>query len=418
MPSLPLELILVIFQLASIDEDEECENSYSPAYWSWPLRTLEILWTDRMLEQQIAWNESVRLRSVCRAFNGLMSSRMRQSAVLRVASSKLSCSPRDIDTSNLRRLKIFSEEGCHFDCFWNLLRRNSNTIESFLLEMAAAPSEHESGFPLPPLGLESVTFPSAPQLKHLTIFQLEGPSSDEAAEEVLETQGEPTCQLRSLHIRRVRWIGYENLKFIVANSHRTLKKLTWVFESPASIRRSHPAFDRGVLSNFAVHDAFLPCTEIETLRVGDMVYDPPPPTGPTAARNSPLSLILDGLISGMKKLTTLDICGTITTPELYDRHREDIPFPLTSLTIQRHPHFRLYQLLYQLRRGEGPLSMLRHLTLDQQIQAHVHAGEWEMLQRICQTRRVQLSVQVNDPFSNISRDHLSSLVGHMSLDAS
>ncbi|PLW09964.1 hypothetical protein PCANC_00207 [Puccinia coronata f. sp. avenae] len=416
MPSLPLELILIIFQLASIDEDEECENSYSPAYWSWPLRTLEVLWTERMVEQRIAWNESVRLRLVCRAFNDLMSSRMRQSAVLKVESSQAYCFPRNIDASNLRRLKIFTDAGCCFNSFWNSLRRNSKTIESFLLEMAAAPSEHESSFPLPPLGLESVTFPSAPQLKHLTIFQLEGPSSDEAAEEVLETQGEPACQLRSLHIRRVRWIDYENLKFIVANSHRTLKKLTWVFESPVSIRRSHPAFDRGVLSNFAVHDAFLPCTEIETLRVGDMVYDPPPPTGPTAARNSPLSLILDGLISGMKKLTTLDICGTITTPELYDRHREDIPFPLTSLTIQRHPHFRLYQLLYQLRRGEGPLSMLRHLTLDQQIQADVHAAEWEMLQRVCRARHVQLRVQVDDPFSNIPGNKLSGLVGQMTLD--
>lgn len=396
----------------------------------------------RLQERRQSWNMAVRCRLVCRGFNKMMASRMRQSAFLMVASSRIAMFPRSFDASSLRRFNIHSLDGSYLAGIWQVLRENSRTLEAFVVEMAAAPSEAQLPFPLPRLGLESVTFPrlttftfrtnaasewfrfqdlmlllrGAAQLKHLTVFQLEG-TAEEGARKVWPTRGGPACELQSLHIRRVRWIHYEHLRFIVANSHRSLKKLTWVFESPATIEDFNPTSDRGVFSNHSVHDAFQPCTEIETLRVADMVWDAPPQTAgyPGATGSSPLSLVLDSLMGGMRKLTRLEIAGPITTPELYDMGRRDMPFPLQSLRIEQHPYFRLYKLIYQLRRFKGPLSLLRELSLDAQVRRQVHPAEWAELLRLCENKSIRLFVIPHNPFPDVSPNDLAARFGDLAI---
>jgi len=446
MPSLPLELILRIFQLASIDEDEECEESSSPAFWSLPLRTQEARWRERLQERRQSWNMAVRFRLVCRGFNNMMASRMRQSAFVTVASSKISMFPCSFDASSLRRFNIHTRQGSHVAVIWQVLRENSKSLESFVVEMVKAPSESRLPFKLPRLGLESVTFPrlttftfrtnaasewfrlqdlililrAAPQLKHLTVFQLEGPTTEAAARKVWTTRGGAMSQLRSLHIRRMRWMHYEHLRYIVAGSHRSLKKLTLVFESSTSILASNPTMDRGVLLSESVHDAFQPCTEIETLRVADMVHDPAPQTaeyarGRGTRGSSPLSLVMDSLIAGMRKLRRLEIVGPITTPELYDVRRRDGAFPLQSLRIERHPYFRLYQLLYQLRRSDSPLNSLRELSFDAQVRRQVLPGEWDALVRLCHEKSIRLVVTPDHPSPAVSPNDLAARLADLAI---
>ncbi|OAV94653.1 hypothetical protein PTTG_12261 [Puccinia triticina 1-1 BBBD Race 1] len=434
MASLPLEIIHRIFQFVATDEDNQCELLSSSAYWSCPLRTQEVLWTHRIDVERRAWNTWVTFRMLCRACNELISDRMGHSAVdVGTETDFRIVVPRGQSRStSLKRFRAFDMAGC-FDDLWSILNVNNETMESFFVERGNAPNEIECGYSLPSAGLVYSTFPRlttfthrtnaatewfsfrnlvellrySPELKHLTIFQLAGPQSEEDASQLMQNQGAPACQLSSLHIRRVRRMNGEMLKHIVANSHESLWQLTFVLESAVSIfTRSH-LVDRGVARAMDICDAFEPCKQIETLRMADLMYDGSPSVGEQRRevfnRESPLSSVVEKLTSGLTHLQTLELCGTIKLEALYDRHEILVPFKLKSLFIDRYYQYRFDRVGFQLRRDKGPFSQLEKLALDEQVEfnALADASEWERFRETCQRRGVQLRIHRDNPLRNL-----------------
>ncbi|KAH9450731.1 hypothetical protein Pst134EB_018252 [Puccinia striiformis f. sp. tritici] len=400
-------------------------------------------WGRRVEAERKAWNVGVKFRLICRAANDLMSRRTMGSFML-VGRSLPRYSPSSLDQrptfypgsldGNLpcTRLKEFSLHRCS-QAALRLLKRHSQSLQSFFIEVGGAPSELEQPRPLSSFKIHSSTFPMlttftfrtnaasewlkfedlaqllrhSRQLKHLTIFQLAGAAASDEASQRVNTEGEPACQLESLHIRRVRWIGYKHLSFIVAKSHHTLKQLTWVFERPATLSVSNPWLERGVFDVNNILHAFRQCSQIQTLRVADLVWDGSRPA------ISPLGSILYRLASCFSNLRHLETCGNIPTPELYDRHQESCPFYLRSLFIDQHENFRLADLMYQLRRKpEGPLKKLKILRIHTDILAEVMDEEWNYFQRILASKKVKLEVHREDPPGNCELES-ADLTGHL-----
>ncbi|EFP91812.1 uncharacterized protein PGTG_17812 [Puccinia graminis f. sp. tritici CRL 75-36-700-3] len=445
MTDLPIEIPLHIFLLALLDEEDQADYPSSPAYWSCTLKTQSVLWGRGIELCRRAWNKSITLRMTCRIANDQICRQMNQSAILAGLIQTPSNPRSHARTLPCHRLKLYTRNGCLGGL--ELLKRHSQTLEFFFIEMAHALPGSIWWNASPPLNLAATTFPrlttfifrtnsagvwlsfrnlaelmrNSPGLRHLTVFQLTGPADDEEANELLANQGQPACQLESLHIRRARWLFDDNLMFIVADSHLSLRELTWVFEKPDTDEEGNLSDDEREDDADAFYSIFAPCTEIETLRIADLRIDGlvrrrKHQRRERFNRSSPMGRVLGNLLAKLWNLENLELCGTINIQHLYKRNVDVLPFDLRSLFIDRYHEYRLDKLIHQLQREEGPLGQLESLAIDEQVELDVQPFLWETLLTVCQSRGIQLRIHRDDLSRNDDPEDLSVRLQRLAID--
>ncbi|KAA1128196.1 hypothetical protein PGTUg99_003948 [Puccinia graminis f. sp. tritici] len=434
MNSLPVEVITSILNHLNVGEDHDCDHPSSSAYWSVPLQTQAAFWERRVAADRTAWNSGVELRTISRQFDHAMSARMNQSVIL-AGPANAGFVPRShLLTSPCKRIKIYSTSGCSQGL--QLLRDNSATIKSFFVEMGRAPSTRQWPNPLPPLDLRSTSFPlltsftfrtnagcewlrfdtlvellrNSPCLKHLTVFQLLGPPDGAESMEGFRPRGEPACQLVSLHVRRAWALHPENLQFIVAKSHSSLRQLTWVLEKYVTSREPGEYNKLGrKYEAYTFFHGFRRCRQIETLRIADLVRDEVPPRNIRREAfnwRSYMGEVLDSMMPHLAHLQHLEVCGTIRLPLLHAWDKNVLPFRLKSLFIDRHFGYCFGGLIRQLERAEGPLSRLEKLAIDEQVEVDCPAVQWHAMRALCERRGISISAFHGGYYSKPIQDHL------------
>ncbi|EHS62988.1 uncharacterized protein PGTG_21354 [Puccinia graminis f. sp. tritici CRL 75-36-700-3] len=190
-------------------------------------------------------------------------------------------------------------------------------------------------------------------------------------------RGEPACQLVSLHVRRAWALHPENLQFIVAKSHSSLRQLTWVFEKR--------------------------CRQIETLRIADLVRDEVPPRNIRREAfnwSSYMGDVLNSMMPHLEHLQHLEVCGMVELPLLHAWNQNVLPFHLKSLFIDRYFGYRFKDQILQLDRAEGPLSRLEKLAIDEQVEVDCPTEEWHAMRALCQRRGVEFRIHRDDLSQN------------------